>query len=473
MPSFDLPLARLTPLDGNGKIAVGSLPVEVLTDNVFWFCRLRWMVIALLCVTEILAAGAPSFFARHGIYLSPRWPLACALVLSMTNALFLLHGHRLKRSLEFKPARTNLLFQSASDLLALTAVIHFVGSVETFAPFAYLFHVVLACIFFPSGLSLAVTLVSCLLYSACVTLEHFDVIHSTRIFAGIAVREGFQAEMVPLILHVVSAMAVWMVVWYLVSHLSAVVRRRDQELTAANERLIRIEDEKAMHMLRTTHELKAPFAAIHSNVQLLRKGYCGQISKDVGETLERIDARCLKLSAQITEMLQLADLRSSPPGKTQREDVRLDQLIHSVVESFRVPASAKGIEIQEDLSPAVVRGVMGHLYMMLANLVSNAVAYSREGGRIWVTCTQNNSGSTVVTIKDEGIGIPERSLPRIFDEYYRSSEAADYNKLSTGLGLAIVKHIAQSHQVAVHVESEEGKGTIFRLAFPSPGEKEV
>lgn len=473
MQGFTLPLAGVTPLEDNGKTAVGSLPVEVLTDNVFWFCRLRWMVVALLCVTEVLAASAPGFFARHGVYLSPRWPLACALFLTMTNVLFLLHGRRLTRSPDVKPARTNLLLQSASDLLVLTAVIHFVGSVGTFAPFAYLFHVVLACIFFPSALSLAVTLASCFLYSMCVALEQFDVIRSRGIFAGIAWHESSQAEPIPLVLHVASAMAVWMVVWYLVSHLSAAVRRRDRELTDANERLIRLENEKAMHMLRTTHELKAPFAAIHSNVQLLRRGYCGEINKDVAETLERIDARCLKLSVQITEMLQLADLRSSPAGKTQREDIRLDQLIHSVAESFRAPASAKGIQIQEHLGPAVVRGVMGHIYMMLANLVSNAVAYSREGGQIWVTCKRDSSGSSVMTIRDEGIGIPERSLPRIFDEYYRSSEAADYNKMSTGLGLAIVKHVAQSHKVAVHVESEEGKGTVFQLAFPPPGEKEV
>lgn len=444
-----------------------------MAGNVLWFCRLRWVVVALLCMIEALAAWGQTFLSRHGMHLSPRWPFACAAVLTVTNALFLLHGRRLQKCPDPKSAKTNLLLQSASDLIVLTAVVHFVGSVETFVPFAYLFHVVLACIFFPLGLSLVVALLSCILYSACVALEHFGVLGTDSLFAGLYARGGFRAQATPLVIHVASALAVWLVVWYLVSHLSAAVRERDRELTEANERLIRVENEKAMHMLRTTHELKAPFAAIQSNVQLLKKGYCGEISEDVADVLAKIDTRCLKLSTQITEMLQLADLRSLPASDGQREQIRLDALIHSVAESFRVSASAHGIEIEEHLRPATVTGVAGYVHMMMANIVSNALAYSKDGGRIWLTCDPRETGGAIVTVKDHGIGIPERSLPHIFEEYYRSSQAAQYNKMSTGLGLAIVKHVAETHNVSVRVDSEEGKGTVFRLTFPSPRVEEV
>ncbi len=286
-----------------------------------------------------------------------------------------------------------------------------------FAPFAYLFHAVLACIFFPSGLSFRVTLFSCILYSGSVTLEHLGILRTDGIFAGLPVRDGFQALATPLVLHVASAIAVWLVVWYLVSHLSAAVRQRDRELTEANGGLIRIEHEKAIHMLRTTHELKAPFAAIQSNVQLLQKSYCGGISKDVAQVLDRIDTRCLKLSTQITEMLQLADLRSLPMGTDQREPIRLDQLIHSIAKRFLVHASARGIEMDEHLCPAATMGVRGNLHMMLTSVVSNAVAYSQKGRRLWLRCERQETGEVVVTVKDNGIGIPETSLPHIFEEY--------------------------------------------------------
>lgn len=473
MPSFDLPISQTSAIPRDGRKAVGFLPAELLADNVLWFCRLRWVVIAFLCGIELLAAWGESLLSRYGIRLSPRWPVACAAVLTVTNIVFLLHGRRLQKFSDHRSAKTNLLLQSVSDLIVLTAVVHFVGSVETFVPFAYLFHVVLACIFFPFKLSLAVTFLSCILYSTCVALEHFGILGTDGLFAGIHVRGRFRAQATPLAIHVASAVAVWFVVWYLVSHLSAAVRQRDRELTEANEQLIRIENEKAVHMLRTSHELKAPFAAIQSNVQLVKKGYCGEISKDVSEVLDKIDARCLKLSTQITEMLELADLRSLPASDAQRETIRLDQLLHSVAESFRIPASVRGIEIEESLRPATATGVMGHVHMMVANLISNAIAYSRNGGRIWLSCEPGETGEAVVTVKDQGIGIPERSLPHIFDEYYRSSEAAQYNKMSTGLGLAIVKHLAEAHHVAVHADSEEGKGTLFRLTFPSPSEEEA
>ncbi len=473
MASFDLPLGKPPAADTDAGKTTGFLPAELLADNVFWFCRLRWIVIALLCVAEGMAASAGGFLERYGVYLSSRWPVVCAAVLAVTNILFLLDGRRLRRLPDPRAANTNLVLQSVSDLLVLTVVVHFVGSVETFAPFAYLFHVVLACIFFPSKPSLGITLLSCLLYSACVAVEYLGLFPAGGLFARLPVRAGFQAQATPLVLHVSSAMAVWLLVWYLVSHLSAAVRRRDRDLVEANERLIRVENEKAMHMLRTTHELKAPFAAIQSNVQLLQKGYCGELSDEVAEVLDRIGTRCLKLSTQIMEMLQLADLRSLPAADSQREKIRLDRLLHSVADGFRVPASARRIEIEERIRPATTTGVMGHLHMMLSNVTSNAVVYSREGGRVTVTCEPQATGEVVVTVEDHGIGIPERSLPHIFQEYYRSSEAAQYNKLSTGLGLAIVRHIAESHDIAVHVDSTEGEGTVFRLTFPAPDEEEV
>jgi two-component system phosphate regulon sensor histidine kinase PhoR len=182
MASFDLPINQSPPKAANTRRRVGFLPAEVLADNILWFCRLRWIVIGLLCITEALAAWSQTLLSEYGIHLSPRWPAVCAGVLVVTNIFFLLHGRRLRKSPDPQQAKTNLLLQSISDLAVLTAVVHFVGSVETFVPFAYLFHVVLACIFFPSRLSLAITLLGCALYSTCVAVEHFGGLHPETLY---------------------------------------------------------------------------------------------------------------------------------------------------------------------------------------------------------------------------------------------------------------------------------------------------
>jgi len=83
-----------------------------------------------------------------------------------------------------------------------------------------------------------------------------------------------------------------------------------------------------------------------------------------------------------------------------------------------------------------------------------------------VQCWREPSDGPIVTVEDEGIGIPAEKLPRIFDDYYRTEEAVRHNRDSTGLGLAIVRHVATSHGIRVQVESAPGCGTRFTLRFP-------
>ena len=105
--------------------------------------------------------------------------------------------------------------------------------------------------------------------------------------------------------------------------------------------------------------------------------------------------------------------------------------------------------------------------MRFINLLSNAIDYSRPGGKVYVSSHLGDQSERLVIIKDEGIGIPEDKLPRIFDEYYHTKEAKQHNKQSTGLGLAIVKHIAEINHIRIRVESPPGVGTSFELKFPS------
>ena len=88
--------------------------------------------------------------------------------------------------------------------------------------------------------------------------------------------------------------------------------------------------------------------------------------------------------------------------------------------------------------------VEDHIKMLFTNLLSNAVIYSHEKGRVSVECKPSKETGPVITIEDRGIGMPADKLPKIFDEYYRTDEAARHNKTSTGLGLTIVHHVAQT-----------------------------
>jgi signal transduction histidine kinase len=445
-----------------------SLPESLLVRNVIWFCSLRWIVVGLL-----LAFGALGLFGgalrRIGLRPHPEWPFVAAAALAAANLAFLAHARRLVGA-NSHGARGNLAAQIGVDLLALTVVVHYMGSLETYVAFAYLFHIVLACIFFPRSWSFAVTSAACVLYAACVALEAADVLPAAGIYASAALRDQMDHMAGVRVLNVSWATLTLAVVWYLASHLSAMVRARDSQLAETNRRLLEAQEERTRYMLRTTHELKAPFAAIHANAQLLLKGHCGELPDAAHEVAVRVAARCRRLATEIQEMLQLANLRFVKGDALRWVERDLADILQWCLAQARPVAEERGVVLTDDLRAARVVGVEDHLKMLFGNLLANAINYSLPGGSASVQCTPSPGDGPVVTVADHGIGIAREKLPRIFDAYYRTDEAVLHNRESTGLGLAIAAHVAQMHGVRVRVESAPGVGTKFILQFPPAGE---
>lgn len=466
MGVYNLPLSEDQDASRQRPVLRGSLPESLLRESELWFCRLRWMVIAIL-VTFGALSYSPSLF--RAIELQPylRWPFVVSGILAGSNLLFWWHGQRLKRPAGPSTVTVNLWGQVLVDLVLLTAVVHYTGSLGTNIAFAYLFHIVLSCIFLTRTHSFLVTALAGILYVTCVAVETSGLIPPESVFLDTTVRESIQLQPTRVYLDVLSALLVWLVIWYLASNLSAMVRRRDVELARTNRRLEQAQKERTRHMLHTTHEIKAPFAAIVANVQLLLHGYCGELSDDARDTLERISARSNRLASEIQEMLQLANLRSKSENPPEQEAVDLTEVLRWAIEESRASAEKRDLSLETDLSPLTVNGVEEQLKMLFHNLVSNAVFYSESGGTVRVQTTENDEGLPMAIIEDSGIGIPEGKLPEIFKEYYRTNEAVRHHKESTGLGLAIVRHIADAHRIRLSVQSAPGEGTIFRLTFPS------
>jgi signal transduction histidine kinase len=111
--------------------------------------------------------------------------------------------------------------------------------------------------------------------------------------------------------------------------------------------------------------------------------------------------------------------------------------------------------------------------MMIDNVLSNAINYSRDGERVSVSCRAKPGGGAIVTVRDSGIGIPAEKLPRIFDDYFRTNEAVAHNRASTGLGLAIVRQAALAGKIGVRVKSAPAQGTVFSLDFPAPDDSDM
>lgn len=463
--TFELPPATVARSKERGAVPVRWLSEEILLGNVRWFCRLRWVAIAVLAAFGLFGL-VPGAADAMGVRPRMVWPFTCAALLAVSNVIFLLHARRLRAGTSTSGAPANLWAQMVSDLVVVTVVVHFTGSVDTYVPFAYLFHIVLACIFVSSGQSLVVTLLACVLYAACVLLEQTLQLKAEGVFVLGREQSHLPPTGAVAMLNFVLLLTILTVVWYLASHLGAMVRQRDQVLATANRRLVEAQEERALHMRRTTHELKAPFAAIHAHTQLLRRGYCGALPEKAMEVIGRIAARCERLAGAIQEMLQLANLQSKQAPADTAVTIDLADVLQTCIAHVQPTAEQRGIAIEADLQPGPFRAVEEHMRMLLNNLVTNAVNYARDGGHVSLSVGPGPGGGPLVRVADDGIGIPADKLPHIFDEFYRTEEAVAHNRESTGLGLAIVKTIATAHGIGIRVRSQPGEGTTFELAFP-------
>src|SRR3954447_21642143 len=182
--------------------------------------------------------------------------------------------------------------------------------------------------------------------------------------------------------------------------------------------------------------------------------------------VERISRESARLGRLVSELLDLSRLQGAeaPPAFVP---VRLDDVVAEAADRAALPADAKNITIvQGEPSGAVVAGVEAQLVTAVSNLLDNAINYSPDGTRVAVT-VRRSGDVWEITVTDQGVGIPEADLDRIFERFYRVDPARSRATGGTGLGLAIVKHIVRNHGGEVRVWSSPGAGSSFTLCLPT------
>ena len=225
----------------------------------------------------------------------------------------------------------------------------------------------------------------------------------------------------------------------------------------------RIEEVRRDFVANVSHELKTPVGAI----RLLSEAVAD--ASDDPEAVKRFAGRMLtetdRLSRLVQQIIELSRLQSDDPLETPTR-VSLDDALGFAVDSSSIDASSKRIEVVTAGTPGLeVLGSEKQVTAAIANLVSNAVSYSPADSTVLVT-TKALEGTVEVSVVDQGIGIPQGEIDRIFERFYRVDPARHRSTGGTGLGLSIVKHVAATHGGDVRVWSVEGQGSTFTLTLP-------
>jgi two-component system, OmpR family, sensor histidine kinase SenX3 len=225
----------------------------------------------------------------------------------------------------------------------------------------------------------------------------------------------------------------------------------------------RVDEVRRDFVANVSHELKTPVGALALLAETVED------AADDPDAVRRFAGRMRQEAARLTNLVQdiitLSRIQAAEPVPDPTA-VRVDAVIAEALDRCRMKANARGI-VLADVGDRDL-GVLGDedlLITAIRNLLENAVAYSPERTRVVVT-TRRDGRRAEISVADQGIGIPERDLQRIFERFYRVDPARSRATGGTGLGLAIVKHVTAAHGGTVTVQSVEGSGSTFTISLP-------
>lgn len=260
------------------------------------------------------------------------------------------------------------------------------------------------------------------------------------------------------VIFLVTAAACGFVFRYIVKPVSK-LKKEVEETKEQNEQLSKIRSE---FVANVTHELKTPLTSIAGFVETLQEG-AAEDPEVRKKFLDIIAIETARLKRLISDILVLSAIENSEETKEEKIDVK--KTLEDITAVVKPQADEKHITLITRFGNGLVlRGSRDRLEQMVINIVDNAIKYSDEESRVWIS-SYLSDGHVVISVKDEGIGIAEENIPRLFERFYRVDKSRSREAGGTGLGLSIVKHIASLFGAEIKVKSEVGKGSEFIIRF--------
>lgn len=433
-------------LDNN--IAGPFFETEV-RERLAWFIRLRW-----LAALGIAMGGAIVCVWTESLHAMP--VCAVGLGVGLYNGFFVALYNRLRRcATTADQYRRFALWQMGADWLALAVLLCLSGGIQSAIAPAFVFHLIIGGLLIPGRACYALACIGTGVLGALALFEIAGV-HLPTFLPPQTMWEASGAAAV--VLRWAALGSAFLITAYLTVSISERLREKERELKALHE-------EKVWFMRTTTHQLRAPLAAIYGLLEALP--FAGPLSEKQTALVERCVARLKEPLDMIHDLLELAALQRPTPEQ-QAQPIALFECLAGVLETTRTRAEAKHIQLVVNAPNKVITvfSLPEDVRRIFSNLLDNAVKYTPVGGR--VTFGAHLEGGWVRTcVCDTGIGIEKEDRERIFKDFFRSEKAKATGELGTGLGLSIVKQLVARWGGELRLESEPGKGSQFEVWLPA------
>lgn len=441
-----------------------------LLYNVNWFISLRWLAVVFIFTTTFIAKNL------FGVEIEDKIIYIIGLIVLLYNIIIFLWFKYSQRKCVGELCIQNALisshFQIMLDMIALGFLIHFSGGIESPFLYVFIFHPIFASVILSTPVSFFYALFSVAIVGILSMGEHLKTIDHHHL-GGFLPSENVDSFLFSLGSFIAFAVIQFTAV-IITSSIMKDLRKKQvaienikKELEEKNEKLKKKDEMRLLFLASATHDLKSPLNTITSYIQSMLDGFMGSLTEDQKKILKRILSRINGLRQLISDVLELGEFEMAEEKEIKVEPFDIIRLISETIEEFKTQAAEKKITItfEKEVESCTILADPLKIDEVIHNYISNAIKYNKEGGSV-VIKAQIILDRVRVSVTDTGIGIREEEIPRLFTDFFRSSEVKKSGIEGTGLGLGIVKRIIERYGGSVGAESRYQQGSTFFFELP-------
>jgi len=429
-----------------------------------WLIMLRYGAVVMLAGFLI-----SSKFIIGFIFSSEQDAALIILTLSILIYNILLHrAHKFARKEQgkFNPMHFSLL-QMILDLTALGLIVYFTGSIETPLFMLFVFHMIIGSLILPGLLIYTIAWIVIALFNILIFSEYLKFIPHHAVHGLLTVPLYNNLNFI--IVYDVIFSFVIIISVFLANKIASQLYHIEQELVELLDKLNAAEEEKQKYIIGIVHEIKTPLAAVHSYLDIVLNKILGPVNSKIEERLNRARIRSGEAIQMINDVLKISKLRLL--DEITKEAIELSDIIVPLIKKQSVNLRAKHIMLNFFDVRTIKKKIKGDKFLLeiaFSNLISNAVKYVGNNGLIELDMIDNDK-NVEIEVTDNGIGIPNEDIDKIFNDFFRASNIKDKSYEGTGLGLSVVKQIIEKHGGSISAESpsklaiENKPGASFKI----------
>ena len=433
-----------------------------LIKYAYWLISVRWASIFLVYVcTYLITRYLHISLHEKAIY----YTNSILLLLNIINYIIFKLNLRAKRGKLVKNTRFLINFQFSSDFIILTVLLHFSGGIENPLIIIYIFHIILSSILLTYKQSFLQTSFALICIGAMTFLEYLEIVPHYPL------KELVDHSLYLNIKYLFWTGIIFIAISYLVMSMTSYITKQSRQYEEANRianyKLMEKDRVKNEYVFKLTHDIKGHLAAILSCLDILNNNIYSQKVEIRKEFTSRAHKRTHFLIEFVKDLLNLTKMQLQQ--KIEMSSFNLKESIDKIIIPFYNSAKDKSIRLEKNIDDTITT-IYGNQFLIeeaIENLLMNAIDYSLRDGLIKLDIKLENQ-NLMINISDIGIGIPDKELKDIFNEFYRGNKAKEKAPSGTGMGLAIVNQIVKQHNGTIKVESKINKGTTFKIIIPQP-----